>query len=38
MGIVNEIILDTPAVRVARDIATYDAIVKSFRLDPLPRY
>ena len=35
MGIVYEIILDTSAERVAKDIATYDAIVKSFRLDPL---
>jgi hypothetical protein len=31
-------ILDTSVERVAKDIATYQAIVKSFRLDPLAHY
>jgi hypothetical protein len=38
MGIVYEIILDTSVQRVSKDIATYQAIVKSFRLDPLTHY
>ena len=38
MGIVYEIILDTSVERVGKDIATYHAIVKSFRLDPLTHY
>jgi hypothetical protein len=37
MGIVYEITLDTPAARVAEDGPIYDAVVRSFRLDPPPR-
>jgi hypothetical protein len=38
MGIIYEIILDTSAERLDQHNLVYEAVVKSFRLDPLSRY
>lgn len=38
IGIVYEIILDASAEQLSKDVATYKALVKSFRLDPLTQY
>ena len=38
MGVIYEIILDTSAERFARDAVIYEALITSFRLDPMTNY